>query len=102
VSGAWIRLGRLDLDTSRASAWAVSHAALPIPEPIEEGRWNIYLSLRDQQGRARIGRTVLTLEPQPALSPLDPDPILELGERGTFDDNCIVGSFHAIVGDRRY
>jgi len=37
----------------------VSHAALPIPEPIGEGQWNIYLSLRDSQGRARIGRTVL-------------------------------------------
>jgi hypothetical protein len=102
VSGAWVRLGRLDLDTSRASAWAVSHAALPIPEPIAEGRWNIYLSLRDQQGRARIGRTVLTVEPQPALSPLEPDPILELGERGTFDDNGIVGSCLTNVGDRRY
>src|SRR4029453_13319088 len=80
----------------------VSHAALPIPEPGGQGRWNIYLSLRDTQGRARIGRAGLTLEPQPALSPLDPDPILELGECGTFDDNGIVGSCLTHVGDRRY
>jgi hypothetical protein len=102
VSGTWVRLGRLDLDASRASAWAVSHAALPIPEPVGEGRWNIYLSLRDPQGRARIGRTVLTLEPKPAFSPLEPDPILDLGERGTFDDNGIVGSCLAQVHDQRY
>lgn len=102
MSGAWVRLGRLELDTSRASAWAVSHAALPIPEPIGEGCWNIYLSLRDQQGRARIGRTVLTLEPTPAFLPLDPEPVLELGERGTFDDNGIVGSCLVLAGDRRY
>jgi hypothetical protein len=102
VSGTWLRLGPLDLDTSRASAWAVSHAALPIPERTGEGKWNIYLSLRDTEGRARIGRAVFTLEPQPLLSPLDPDPILELGERGTFDDNGIVGSCLTKVDDRRY
>ena len=102
MSGTWVRLSRLDLDTSLASAWAVSHAALPIPEPIGDGRWNVYLSLRDQQGRARIGRAMLTLEPTPALAPLEPDPVLELGERGTFDDNGIVGSCLTNVGDRRY
>lgn len=102
MTGRWLRLGALQLDTSRAVAWAVSHAALPIPEPAGEGRWNIYLSLRDSQGRARIGRTVLTLEPTPALSLLDPEPLLELGERGTFDDNGIVGSSLTHVGDRRY
>jgi len=102
VSGTWVRLGRLELDTSLASAWAVSHAALPIPEPVADGRWNVYLSLRDQQGRARIGRAMLMLEPAPTLMPLEPDPILELGERGTFDDNGIVGSSLTKVGDRRY
>ena len=102
MSGTWVRLGRLDLDTSPASAWAVSHAALPIPEPVGNGRWNIYLSLRDQQGRARIGRALLTLEPAPTFAPLEPDPVLDLGERGTFDDNGIVGSCLTKVGDRRY
>ena len=102
MSGRWVRLGKLDLDTSHASAWAVSHAALPIPEVSGDGQWNIYLSLRDAHGRGRIGRTVLTLEPVPALSPLDADPLLELGERGTFDDNGIVGSCLTQDGDRRY
>ena len=102
MSGRWVRLGRLDLDTSPASAWAVSHAALPIPEAAGDGRWSIYLSLRDQQGRARIGRAMLTLEPTPSFAPLEPDPVLELGERGTFDDNGIVGSCLTKVGDRRY
>ena len=44
----------------------------------------------------------LTLEPTPTLMPLEADPILELGERGTFDDNGIVGSCLTKVGDRRY
>ena len=100
--GTWVRLGLLALDTSRAAAWATSHAALPLAEPLDDGRWHVFLSLRDTSGRARIGRTVLTLDPQPALAPLDPQPILELGERGTFDDNGIVGSSLTHVGDRRY
>lgn len=97
-----MRLGKLDLDTSRASAWAVSHAALPIPESAGNGTWNVYLSIRDQQGRARIGRALLTLEPTPVFSALEPEPVLELGERGTFDDNGIVGSCLMRAGDRRY
>jgi hypothetical protein len=102
VNGTWVRLGLLHLDTSRAMAWAVSHAALPVPEALGDGRWNLFLSLRDAQGRARVGRTVLTLDPAPALAPLDPEPVLDLGERGTFDDNGTVGSCLTQVGDRRY
>jgi hypothetical protein len=102
VTAAWLRLGRLDLDTSRAMGWAVSHAALPVPEAAGDGRWNVYLSLRDAEGRARIGRTELTLDPVPALAPLDADPVLDLGERGAFDDSGVVGSCLEQVGERRY
>ena len=63
MTGRWRRLGRLPLDTSRAS-WAATHASLPVV--LEEGRgsWSVYLSLRDSEGRARIGRTRLALDPE--------------------------------------
>ena len=102
MTGTWVRLGRLELDMSRAAAWALSHAALAVPEPLGDDGWNLFLSIRDAQGRARIGRTVLSLDATPALSPLDADPVLELGERGTFDDNGVVGSCLTQVDNRRY
>jgi hypothetical protein len=99
VKGAWVRLGRLDLDTSGAP-WASTHAALPVIEPRADG-WNLYLSLRDDRGRARIGRTRLTLDP-PALQPLESEPVLDLGPLGAFDDSGVVTSSLVVSGNVRY
>jgi hypothetical protein len=100
VTGAWRRLGPLALDTSLAP-WAATHAALPVVEPLEPGAWRVYLSLRDPEGRARIGATRLTIEPRPELAPLDPDPVLDLGPLGAFDESGVTTSSLVADGDRR-
>ncbi len=100
MTGSWRRLGRLPLDTS-AAPWARTHAALPVIEAAGPA-WNVYLSLRDAEGRARIGRTRLVLEPEPALAPLEPEPALDLGELGAFDDNGVTSSCLAAQDGRRY
>ncbi len=97
---SWRRLGPLRLDTAGVS-WAATHAALPVAEPVDHGVWNLYLSLRDEQGRARIGRATLTFAPTPQLTPLDPEPVLDLGVLGAFDDSGVVGSCLVNDGDRR-
>jgi len=101
MKGRWRRLGSLSLDTSRAS-WAATHAALPVAEPAGDGSWDVYVSLRDGDGRARIGRTHLTLHPAPVLAPLEPDPVLDLGALGTFDDAGVTSSCLVSVAERRY
>jgi hypothetical protein len=100
MKGRWRRLGCLTLDTSAAS-WAATHAALPITEPVGNRSWHVYLSLRDREGRARIGRTLLTLDPAPALAPLEPEPVLDLGPLGAFDDSGVTSSCLVSVGERR-
>jgi hypothetical protein len=100
VSGIWSRLGRLPLDTAGAS-WAVSHAALPLADLVEPGAWHVYLSPRDREGRARIGRTRLTLEPTPRLAPLESDPVLDLGALGAFDDSGVTVSSLVTDGGRK-
>src|SRR6187399_2482396 len=97
---SWRRLGSLALDTS-AATWAVTHAALPVTEQLDAGTWNLYLSLRDEQGRARIGRTRLTLDPKPRLAPLDSEPVLDLGVLGAFDGSGVVTSCVVAEGSRR-
>ena len=101
MKGRWRRLGPLSLDTSRAP-WAATHAALPVAEAAGDGSWDVYVSLRDGKGRARIGRTHLTLHPAPALAPLEPEPVLDLGALGTFDDAGVTSSCLVSVGERRY
>lgn len=101
MTGGWQRLGRLPLDVA-AAPWAVTHAALPMIEAIADGVWHVYLSLRDQEGRARIGRTSLTLDPAPWLGPLAADPVLDVGTLGAFDDSGVTSSCLVAHGDRRY
>ena len=91
MTRAWRRLGRLPIEVAHAQ-WAASHAALPALEPLDGDHWAVYLSLRDADGRARIGRTVLTMTGTPALAPLDPDPVLDLGPLGAFDDSGVTTS----------
>ena len=98
MNRVWRRLGRLPLEAEGA-AWAASHAALPALEPLDADRWAVYLSLRDPEGRARIGRTVLDMAGTPALAALDPEPVLDLGPLGAFDDSgvttsCVVTNGH--------
>ena len=97
---SWRRLGRLTLDTSRAS-WAATHAALPVVEPIDDDRFALYLSLRDQEGRARIGRAVLIMSDTPRLEPLDATPVLDLGPLGAFDDSGVTTSCLVRAGSDR-
>ena len=99
MSTGWRRLGRLALDTSGAP-WATTHAALPVVEPLGD-RWAVYLSLRDAAGRARIGRAVLTMSGTPSLTALDPDPVLDLGPLGAFDDSGVTTSSLVTDGSRR-
>ena len=97
---AWRRLGRLPLEVAHAP-WAVSHAALPALERLDDDRWAVYLSLRDADGRARIGRTVLMMSGTPALAPLDPEPVLDLGPLGAFDDSGVTTSCLVSHGRQR-
>ena len=73
-----------------------------LPSRLGDGSWYVYLSLRDGEGRARIGRTHLTLHPAPALAPLEPEPVLDLGALGTFDDAGVTSSCVVSVAERRY
>lgn len=98
MNGRWERLGHLTLETT-AAPWAVSHAALPMVEPDGAGGWWLYLSLRDGEGRARIGRCPLVPGPVPSVGPVEPDPCLDLGTPGTFDDSGVVGSCLVREGD---
>jgi hypothetical protein len=101
VSDVWHRLGHLRLDTSRAD-WASTHAALPVVEPLGHDQFGLFLSLRDRDGRARIGRTVLTMSERPILAPLDPDPVVDLGPLGAFDDSGVTTSCLVSVGHDRF
>jgi hypothetical protein len=81
--------------------WAHSHAALPVPEPLADGRLGILFSSRDVEGRARIGSAQVSLD-----GASDPeilaDPVLDVGDLGSFDDAGVTSSCVVDHDGRRY
>jgi hypothetical protein len=72
--------------------WARSHAALPVADVHEDGI-DLYFSARDEQGRARIARAEVAVDGASlAVTGYRPTPVLDLGERGTFDDSGVTSS----------
>jgi hypothetical protein len=71
-------------------------------EPIDTNRFALYLSLRDGEGRARIGRCALMMSDAPRLEPLEPDPVLDLGPLGAFDDSGVTTSCLVTAGTDRF
>lgn len=70
----------------------MTHAALPALESLDDDCFAVYLSLRDTDGRARIGRTFLTMGAAPVLAPLEAEPVLDLGALGAFDESGVTSS----------
>jgi hypothetical protein len=76
-----------------------THAASPIPLPLGGDRVRVLISGRDEASRARIGGIELSLG-GPYEVTVDPEPLADLGEPGTFDETGMVGGC-AVEADGR-
>ncbi len=92
----WEKLGLL-WRPAGDSHWAKSHAAIPVVQTSPSGDWWVYLSIRDAEGRSHIGRITVAPGSPPTFRSFDPQPVLALGEPGTFDDCGVMPSW--IVDD---
>ena len=85
----WTKRGRLCEGFAGAS-WAVSHAALPVVDPIGSGH-RVYFSARDDRGRARIGWADTNLA-APGAWTVGQRPSIDIGPLGTFSDSGVTSS----------
>lgn len=96
----WRKLGRLDLDAHFPS-WASPGSGLLTPQPFlrRNGDIRLYGGFRDTSGASRIG--YFDLDPSDPLRILRAStiPALDVGERGTFDDNGVILGDVIRVGD---
>jgi hypothetical protein len=81
--------------------WATSHAALPVADLLDDGRLRIYFSTRDEASRSKIASVDLDLS-SPDDAQFRLDPVVDLGELGTFDDSGVTTACLVKAGDRRY
>lgn len=83
--------------------WAASHTTLPIAQIVDDNEWWVYVGSRDGNGKTRIARVVLDAsklpEAVPTVSRVDPEPIISLGQPGTFDDSGVMPAWLVADGD---
>src|SRR4051794_23104034 len=83
--------------------WAQSHASLPVVQPIERDQWRGFVCCRGTNGKNRVARVVVDTtrmpDEMPTVSHVDHEPILSLGDPGTFDDSGVMPAWLIDDGD---
>jgi len=90
-AGKWRVLGSPFVPPAQA-AWLRTHAALPVADGAGTRR-RIYFSSRDDLGRARIGWMEVDLTRPSEVLAMGPEPALDLGPLGAFDDHGATSSW---------
>jgi len=77
--------------------WARSYAHLPTADVLEGARIRVYIASLDEHRRGRIGYVDVAADRPSEPLAVSPDPVLDIGEPGTFDDSgvnpsCIVNT----------
>lgn len=73
--------------------WAQTHAQVPTVDPCADGVLRIYFSSRDAQNRSRIGMIEVDANDPQRVLYVHPEPVLDLGPPGTFDDSGVMPSW---------
>ncbi|MFL1463220.1 hypothetical protein ACI6QG_13515 [Roseococcus sp. DSY-14] len=84
----WRRLGRVWAPDG-SLPWARSHAMLPTPLPLGDGRLRLYLACCDAGTVSRIGWVDVKADDPSRVLGWAREPVLDIGEAGCFDDNGV-------------
>jgi predicted GH43/DUF377 family glycosyl hydrolase len=98
---AWEKRGRIFVPDGTIP-WMRSHAAVPVADLLDEDRLRIYFGARDDQNRSRIGWVDVDPVAPTRVLDVSREPLLSLGELGTFDDNGMMPSCIVSRGHRKY
>ena len=96
----WEKLGLIlepNLSLDWLATWAGASCAIPLDT---EGNFRIYITGKDIYNRSRIGTAILNLK-NIIVSELSENPVIDLGERGTFDENGTSYPF-VLTKDNKY
>jgi hypothetical protein len=97
----WQKRGRIFVPTGRVP-WMRTHASLPVSFPLDDGSLRVLFAGRDEANRSRIGWVDLDANDPCQVRRVSDEPVLPLGERGTFDDNGMTPSCVVSAGRQSY
>ena len=82
-------------------AWMTTHAALPVVDEMIN-HYRVYVSGRDEKGRAQIGHFEFDVENPKQIIRVSNKPVIGLGPLGSFDDSGVTSSWVVNQNGRKY
>ncbi|MFL5781830.1 MAG: hypothetical protein ACJ760_11000 [Thermoleophilaceae bacterium] len=79
--------------------WARRYAFPPTPHRLDDEVLRVYVACCDERTVGRVGYVDVLLEDPSTVVRVAPDPVLDIGEPGCFDDNGVVPTMVLPVGD---
>lgn len=95
----WRKLGRV-YGPEGNLPWARSHAMIPTPILTDDGRIRVFVTCCDQHFVGRAGYVDLDARDPTRIVAAAAKPVLDIGERGTFDENGVAPLSVVRVDDR--
>ncbi len=71
-------------------SWATNSALQPTPIVFDENTIRVYVGMRDEEGRSRVGFVDVESDNPSEVRRVSQNPALDLGMPGTFDENGVV------------
>jgi len=82
--------------------WSMSHAQVPVVDIVDERIWRIYYATRNSKNQSNISYIEVEAGDPEVIKYVHHEPILPLGNIGTFDDSGIMPSCILTKGDKKY
>jgi predicted GH43/DUF377 family glycosyl hydrolase len=97
----WKKLGRI-LEPKGQFSWLESHAMLPTVDHIEDDVYRVYVSGRDANNISKTGFVEIDLKDPLKIMNISEEPVIDIGELGSFDDNGVSPTCIVANGDEKY
>src|SRR5262249_3582404 len=97
----WTKRGRIYAPDGRLS-WARKYAFPPTPLLVNDRVLRMYVAFCDENTVGRIGYVELDADDPSRVLRVSPEPVLDIGEPGAFDENGLLPTSLVPVGERLY
>jgi len=97
----WVKKG-LIFQPPRNLSWMTTHAAVPCARKLDGNLYRVYFGGRDEHNRSQVGYFEICLDQPYETRSISREPVLYLGELGTFDDRGVMPSWTVDHDGRTY
>ena len=98
----WKKLGKIFSPQDVNRNWMVTHAMDPVADHIKDDIYRIYFCGRNASNQSLIGFVEINLNDPFRILYAPQDPVLTLGELGSFDDNGVTASWIVNYQNKKY